>query len=398
MKIAHVLTRGDVLGGAQTHVRELSLGLRTLGHDVTVITGAPGIFTEQLREVGIPWLQVRSLVRPVRPHLDLAALVQLWSALGELKPDVVCAHTAKAGSLGRAAARLHHIPSVFTPHGWSMFDRNTLRSKPLFCWAEYLAGRLGSRVINVCESERALAQHYGVCPAGTLEVVHNGIAEIPLVRLRPVDAQPPLMVMVARFAAQKDHSTLLQALADLLPLDWHLFLVGAGDQEARVAAQVNALGLRKRVRIIGPETNVARLLMQAQIFVLSTHFEALPISILEAMRAGLPVVATNVGGIPESVRHEETGLLVEHGDVAALRDTLERVIAEPALRLALGSAGRSLWADQFTASTMAARTVEVYKRALGPGAGFAIVVDRKERPPRGFLSRKTTPRDLHQIE
>src|SRR5271156_5415204 len=97
MKIVHVLTRGDVLGGAQTHVRELSLELRTLGHEVTVITGAPGIFTEQLREAGIPWLQVRSLVRPVRPHLDVAALVQLWSALGELKPDVVCAHTAKAG-------------------------------------------------------------------------------------------------------------------------------------------------------------------------------------------------------------------------------------------------------------------------------------------------------------
>jgi glycosyltransferase involved in cell wall biosynthesis len=398
MKIAHVITRGDVLGGAQTHVRELSLELRTLGHEVTVITGAPGIFTEQLREAGIPWLQVRSLVRPVRPHLDVAALVQLWSALGELKPDVVCAHTAKAGSLGRAAAWLHHIPSVFTPHGWSMFDRNTLQSKPLLCWAEYLAGRLGSRVINVCESERALAQQAGVCAAGMLEVVHNGIAEIPLPRLRPVDAQPPLMVMVARFAAQKDHSTLLQALSDLLSMDWHLFLVGTGDQERRVAAQVNALGLRKRVRIIGPETNVARLLMQAQIFVLSTHFEALPISILEAMRAGLPVVATNVGGIPEAVRHEETGLLVGHGDVAALRDTLARVIAGPALRLALGSAGRSLWADQFTASTMAARTVEVYKRALAQGAGFAIVVDRRGRPPRGFLPSKTTPRDLHQIK
>jgi glycosyltransferase involved in cell wall biosynthesis len=161
---------------------------------------------------------------------------------------------------------------------------------------------------------------------------------------------------------------------------------------------VNALGLRKRVRIIGPETNVARLLMQAQIFVLSTHFEALPISILEAMRAGLPVVATNVGGIPESVRHEETGLLVGHGDVAALRDTLARVIAEPALRLALGSAGRSLWADQFTASTMAARTLEVYRRALAPGAGFAIDIERGHRPSRGLLSRKTTPRDLHQIK
>ena len=88
---------------------------------------------------------------------------------------------------------------------------------------------------------------------------------------------------------------------------------------------------------------MSRLLMEAQIFVLSTNFEAMPISILEAMRAGLPVVATDVGGIAESVRHEQTGLLVRRGDVAGLRDALARLIAGPALRVALGSAGRRLW-------------------------------------------------------
>src|ERR1700678_2842538 len=172
MKIVHVLTRGDVLGGAQSHVRELSLELRSLGHDVTVITGAPGIFTDQLRQAGIPWLPVKSLVRPVRPHRDLAALVELWCALRNLKPDLVCAHTAKAGSLARAAARLHGIPSVFTPHGWSMLDRTSLVSHPLFCWVEGLACRLGTCVINVCEFEREIAQQFGVCPGKSLEVVH----------------------------------------------------------------------------------------------------------------------------------------------------------------------------------------------------------------------------------
>jgi glycosyltransferase involved in cell wall biosynthesis len=364
LKIAHVLTRGDVLGGAQSHVRELSLELRRLGHEVTVITGAPGIFTDQLQQAEIPWLQVKSLVRPLRPHRDLAAFVQLWSVLSHLKPDLVCAHTAKAGSLGRAVARLHNIPSVFTPHGWSMFDRNSLQWNPLFCLAEYLAGRLGARVINVCEFEREFAQQMRVCPANALEVVHNGIAEISLTRLRPIDTQPPLIVMVARFASQKDHATLLQALFGLLCMEWSLLLVGTGELEPKIRAQVVALGLGDRVRLLPPETNVGHLLMEAQIYVLSTHFEALPISILEAMRAGLPVVATDVGGISESVREEETGLLTRHGDVDSLRNALARLIADPALRLALGSSGRRLWSAQFTASKMAARTVEVYKRAL----------------------------------
>ena len=170
--------------------------------------------------------------------------------------------------------------------------------------------------------------------------------------------------MVARFASQKDHATLLQALSGLLGMEWSLLLVGTGELEPRIVAQVAALGLGDRVRMLPAETNVGRLLMEAQIFVLSTHFEALPISILEAMRAGLPVVATDVGGISESVRDGETGLLTRHGDVDGLRDALARLIADPVLRLALGSAGQ-LWSAQFTASTMAARTVEVYKRALG---------------------------------
>jgi glycosyltransferase involved in cell wall biosynthesis len=364
MKIVHVLTRGDVLGGAQAHVRELSLELRRLGHEVTVITGAPGIFTDQLRDAGIPWLEARSLVRPLRPHLDVAALVQLWRALNELKPDLVCAHTAKAGSLGRAAARLHHLPSVFTPHGWSMLDRTSMQPNPFYCWAESLAARLGTRIINVCEFERQYAQQLGVCPDATLDVVLNGIAETAQVRLRPIDAQPPVMVMVARFTSQKDHRTLIQALSGLLGMKWSLLLVGAGELEPSIAALVDAAGLSNRVRILPPETNVDRLLMEAQIFVLSTHFEALPISILEAMRAGLPVVATDVGGIHESVRNEETGLLARRGDFEGLRYALARMINAPALRVTFGSAGRRLWSKQFTAAAMAARTIEVYQRAL----------------------------------
>jgi glycosyltransferase involved in cell wall biosynthesis len=364
MKIAHVLTRGDVLGGAQTHVRELSLELRKLGHEVTVITGAPGIFTDQLRQAEIPWLQVRNLVRPLRPHRDMAAFVQLWGVLRLLKPDLVCAHTAKAGSLGRAVARLHNIPSVFTPHGWSMFDRTSLQWNPLFCWAECLAGRLGTRVINVCEFEREFARQWRVCPANALEVVHNGIAETLLTRVRSIDTQPPLIVMVARFASQKDHTTLLQALSGLLYMEWSLLLVGAGELEPAIRAKILTLNLGNRVRILPPETNVDHLLMEAQIYVLSTHFEAHPISILEAMRAGLPVVATDVGGISESVREGETGLLARHEDVTGIRKALARVIGDPALRVALGSAGRHLWSAQFTASKMAARTVEVYQRAL----------------------------------
>jgi glycosyltransferase involved in cell wall biosynthesis len=364
MKIVHVLTRGDVLGGAQSHVRELSLELRALGHDVTVITGAPGLFTDQLRDDGIPCLHMKSLVRALRPHRDVAALIELWNALRKLKPDLVCAHTAKAGSLGRAAARLHHIPSVFTPHGWSIFDRTALETNPLHCWMEQMAGHLGTRVINVCEAERDVARQYHVCPPKQLDVVHNGIADSPDLRTRAVEAQPPVIVMVARFATQKDHATLLHALTTLQSLEWTLQLVGGGELQPDIIAQLKTPGLRDRVSILPANTNVGRLLMETQLFVLSTHFEALPISILEAMRAALPVIATDVGGIHEAVIHERNGLLVPRADIPALRSALARLIASPSQRAAMGAAGKQRWKEHFTATTMAARTIEVYNRAL----------------------------------
>jgi glycosyltransferase involved in cell wall biosynthesis len=364
MKIVHVLTRGDVLGGAQSHVRELSLELRALGHDVTVITGAPGLFTDQLRDAGIPCLHMKSLVRPLRPHRDAVALIELWNALRKLKPDLVCAHTAKAGSLGRAAARLHHIPSVFTPHGWSIFDRTALEPNALHCWLEQMAGHLGTRVINVCEAERAVAKQYKVCPPRQLDVVYNGIADSPDLRTRAVEAQPPVIVMVARFASQKDHATLLHALTTLQSLDWTLQLVGAGELQPDIVAQLKTPGLRDRVSILPPNTHVGRLLMEAQLFVLSTHFEALPISILEAMRAALPVIATDVGGVHEAVLHERNGLLVPRADIPALRSALARLIANPSQRQAMGAAGKQRWKENFTATTMAAKTIEVYNRAL----------------------------------
>ena len=364
MNIAHLLTRGDVFGGAQSHVRDLTLELRRLGHEVTVLTGAPGVFTDQLRQVGIPCLQVRSLVRPLQPHRDVAAFIQLSSALCHLKPDVLCAHTAKAGSLGRAVARLLDIPCVFTPHGWSMFDRNSLKWNPLFYGAERLAGRLGARVINVCDFERQFAEKCRVCPTNKLEVVHNGIAEIPLTRKYSLDTQPPLIVMGRPLrSSAKGSLHPAPGAFRFLCLKWSLLLVGEGELQPQFMAQVAALGLSDRVRILPPETNIARLLMEAQIYVLSTHFEALPISILEAMRASLPVVATDVGGISESVHNEETGLLARYGDVGHLKDALAQLIAHPALRRALGNAGHQVWSEQFTASTMAARTIEVYDRA-----------------------------------
>ena len=139
MKIVQVLTRGDVVGGAQSHVYDLCGALRSAGHEVTVITGPPGIFNERLAERDVPQESIPWLVRPVDPRRDVLALAALVRAFRRLKPDLVCAHTAKAGWLARIAARMLDIPSTFTPHGWSVIDRGSLQVKSFYLWAERLA-------------------------------------------------------------------------------------------------------------------------------------------------------------------------------------------------------------------------------------------------------------------
>jgi len=124
------------------------------------------------------------------------------------------------------------------------------------------------------------------------------------------------------------------------------------------------LKISDRISFLGDRKDVPNLLSQAQIFILSTHYEGLPISILEAMRAGLPVVATRVNGIPEEVIHEKTGLLVTRNDVKDLASALEKVIQSSDMRQRMGEAGREKFLQEFTLERMLVETEAVYKQVI----------------------------------
>ena len=143
-----------------------------------------------------------------------------------------------------------------------------------------------------------------------------------------------------------------------------LDLVGSGISLDSCKALAQSLGITERVSFLGDRRDVPELLAQAQIFVLSTHYEGLPISILEAMRAGLPIVATRVNGIPEEVIDGETGLLVPHGDVEALASALNSLIQSPDKRQKMGEAGRQKFLQEFTIERMLAETEAVYLQIL----------------------------------
>ena len=360
MRIAYVITRADAVGGASVHVRDMARAMLTRGHEVVVFLGGEGPVTEQLASAGVPIRSLRFLLRAIHPVRDLRAVAELAQAAREFKPDLLSLHTAKAGWIGRVVAARLGIPALYTPHGWPFGNRFSPLARFAFRFVERAASKGAAAVVCVCEHEKQLAVRLRVSDAAHLRVIHNGVHDVPPEMLAKPAASPVRIVSVARFAAPKDHDTLLHAMALIRDEPWELDLVGEGPGEPRARSLARTLAIGDRVRFLGYQPEPAAVLARAQIFVLSTRSESFPRSVLEAMRAGLPVVASRVGGVPEAVTDEIHGLLVQPGDPAPLADALSRLLRDYKLRQQLGLEARRCYETRFRFERMAEETVAVY--------------------------------------
>ncbi|GAB4222597.1 MAG: glycosyltransferase family 4 protein [Spirochaetales bacterium] len=385
MHIAFLVTRADSIGGAQIHVRDLAFRLLADGYKVSVLTGSEGPLTDLLQDAGIPVRILPHLVRPMAPFKDLRAVFEARKDLRELQPDLLSTHTAKAGLVGRLAAWSLGIPSIFTAHGWQFAEGISLFQRIIVESLERFTGRICRKIITVSEYDRELALRKRVVPPDKLITIYNGMPDVPpeLVRwlshrgddpTNPKPEQPPVstaprtpvrIIMVARLQPQKDHPTLFHALTGLVDLPWILELVGDGPDRESLQALARELGLTDRVIFAGQRLDVPQRLKDADLFVLATRWEGFPRSILEAMRAGLPVVATDVGGCRESVVDGETGFLVPKEDPQELQNRLRLLIESPDLRIRMGRSGRRRFEEHFTFQRMYERTLAVYQEVTG---------------------------------
>ena len=356
LRVLLVITRGEA-GGAQVHVVDLITALRRRVA-FTVVVGEAGFLTEALETLGVPVHLLAALQREIALSTDLTAVGALRSLIRSVRPHLVHTHSTKAGLLGRIAARLEGVPAIHTAHAWSFSDGIPWRRKAFAVPLEAVAGRLTARFVVVSEADREVGLRYRVARDNQVRVVHNGVVDTAL-RAQPDAGEPPVLTMVARLAAPKDHLLLLRALAGV-DLPWHLRLVGDGPDRPAIEAAIQSLGLADRVALLGVRRDIPELLAASDVGVLISRQEGFPLVVLEAMRAGLPVVASDVGGIREAVVTEKTGLLVARGDEHGLRGALARLLGDPALRRTMGAAGRRAYEAGFTVDQMVAGTASVY--------------------------------------
>jgi glycosyltransferase involved in cell wall biosynthesis len=372
-----VITLAEV-GGAQAYVASLLPALAER-YDVLLAAHGEGPLRDAATRAGVRFVPLRHVRRPIRPWRDLAGVVELVLLLRRERPEILHASSSKAGVLGRLAAAATRVPiRIFTVHGWAFSAYSGLPSR-LYRLVDRLMASVTT--VTICVSERELADgvEAGACKAERSVVIRNAVDVSAFPRSRH-DRATPRFIAVGRLKAPKDFLTLVRACGSLPEGSFEALLVGEGPERSEIEAEIRRLGLVRSVRLIGERADVPALLADSDVFVLSSRSEGLPMSVLEAMAAGIPVIASNVGGLAELVVDGETGLLAHPGDPEALGAALGGLIADRDLRRRLGDAGRARAEALFDLPDFRQAHVDLYDKQLAlAGAVAKPPVERTER-------------------
>lgn len=361
MKILYLITRATT-GGAQHHVEQL---VRHFGekHDVLFCYGAEGPVSERLRSSGYPCRLVPRLVHNISPLDDLKAISELGNIIAEFEPDMIHAHSSKAGLVGRVAGARARIPTIYTVHGALIGDQRRNWKFALAGMVERIIGRIRGTTIYVSKNDRSIFRARGIRPRGREVVIHNGIPIVdePIVAKNKEDSPQSLTVlMIARFTEQKNQKLLIEAVAQS-NVAIQLRFAGHGPFLDECKAYAEELGMTGRCRFLGNITNVVEELDNADLFALISWREGLPIGLLEAMQRGVPPVVSNVGGNVEVVENGANGFLVEN-NVDDVRAAIESLFVDGQLRCRVAKAARQTALREFGEEKMLRALEDVYNQ------------------------------------
>ena len=353
-------------GGAELLLLDVTRVLRKQGLDIHVGYSTPGPLKAEFRALGVPLYPL-----PRASRVDGLLFLRMLSLTRRLRPDVVHTHLFKSNFHGRAAARLAGAPVVVS----TLHSADPWAANPLAGRLYGLTACFADRLIAVSETVRAYhLVHTGV-PAAKVVTIVNGVAlerfdNIQGYRERvragmDIPAAAPLLGVIGRLVADKGQADFLRGAARLraqVP-EARFLIVGSGPQKEALRALANDLGLGDVVFFGGFRQDIPAVLAALDVLVIPSLREGLPLTLLEAMAAGTPVVATDAGGMAE-VLAKGGGLVVPPGDVDALVEACLRLLASPELRARMGAAGRAIVARQYSLTRMVERLMTLYRELL----------------------------------
>ncbi len=345
--------------GGEQQASYLVQGLCRRGHRV-ILAGRKGAPFLEHEHGGC---SLERIAVPFAGEFDLVTAWKLARVVRREKVDILHAHTSHTHTVACLARFLACRGRVIVSRRVDFPPKRNLVSRWKYRWPDHYIA-ISERIADVLR-EAGL-------PAEKITTVHSGQdparLDVPPISREALGVAPdaPLLVCAAALVGHKDHATLIAAMPEVVRRfpRVRLLLAGEGELRSAIEAQIRQLGLEEHVRLLGFRKDILRILRAADVFVLSSKMEGLGSVVYEAMGCGLPVVACAGGGIPESITHEQTGLLVPVGDATALGNALVRVLSDPVLARRLARAGKDFFLANRTAEHMVKGNLAVYEKVL----------------------------------
>jgi glycosyltransferase involved in cell wall biosynthesis len=393
IRVIHIITRLDMGGSAQ----ETLLTVLTLDpqfHKVILIKGSTSESAMTLAELqkvnqqlaaacdrGVEIINLPSLVRRISPWNDFKAFILLLSLIRRYKPHIVHTHTSKAGALGRLAAWLARVPAIIhKPHGHVFYGHFGPQVSRFFLLVERLLSRITDHVVALTPMEARDHLTLKVLTADKISIIHSGVklnryhttAKKRQQKKKELGISPDSLVVgyVGWLIPIKGITHLVNAMAEVVQRHPSslLVLVGKGDEkgeeEVKLCKQVENLGIVDNVRFLGWRPDVNEIIGCFDIFALPSLNEGMGRVLVEAMSAGLPIVASRVGGIPDLVKHGENGLLVPPANPGALERAISDLLGDKSRRKHMGETGKKM-CRPYSVEAMVEKIDNLYSRLLG---------------------------------
>jgi len=366
-KILYIITQTE-WGGAQKYVFDLATHL-TEEFDITVATGTDGSSRElldKLASAGIKNFTFKHLKRDISLWHDILAVLEIAKFLRQNDFDIVHLNSTKSGVIGALAAWWNRIQSkiIYTAHGWTFLEPLHFYKHWLYLMMEKISAQLRDYTIVLSEKEKQIALQYGTAKPNAISVIANGLDLANLQFFTKEEARQKLNLdqnqiiigTIANLYKTKGLKYLLEATKEL---NAKLLIIGEGPERKNLEEKTKQEILTDKIILAGSIKEAANLLPAFDIFVLPSVKEGFPYTLLEAMAAGLPIIATNVGAITEILENQKTGLIVPPADLQTLAEAIASFIKNPEQARQLGASAKET-VKKFDLAITVEKTKNIY--------------------------------------
>ena len=368
-KILYIITKGN-FGGAQRYVYDLATHLPKEDFEVVVACGEGEALPKILTEAGIRTIKINNLAREIKTLNEFKVCKELVGLIRSEKPDVIHLNSSKIGGVGAVAGRIasllekdYHPKIIFTSHGWGFYEKHRSFLSHLFYYLSHWF------TVLICDETIAVSQKTKLDIAflpfikDKIVVIHNGIESFDLL---PKKESPKILLFsIAELHKNKGFDVALRAIA-LLPKEIQekitYSIAGSGEEKENLEKLARELRISEMVNFLGFIDNAKQLLSGADIFLFPSRTENLPYAILEAGLAGLPIISTSVGGIPEIIKDMQNGILIHPQNPKEIAEAILYMLDHPEKSKEFGQEIQKTVSNFFSLSKMLSETIDLYSK------------------------------------